>query len=305
MNDTTAPNAQEAGERSWLLLIHQFPPEPAYLRVKVRRRLQRLGAVPLKNSVYLLPLRDDTLEDFQWLAGEIQGDGGEATLCEATLLAGISDEQVEGMFRASCDAAYGEIERLAGEPGADLERLGERLEEVRRMDFFDAEGRGRAERAVAHAERGSAAGSEEAGGIERGTTWVTRAGVKVDRMASAWLIRTFIDPGARFRFAPGKSARRGAGEQRFDMFEGEYTHEGDRCTFEVLLLRFGLGDPALRALAEIVHDIDLKDEKFRRPETRGIAAIIDGIVLGTARDEERLAQGATVFDGLYARLRDR
>ena len=203
-------------------------------------------------------------------------------------------------FRGACDAAYAELARAA-EEDTDPERLRQRLEEIRRMDFFDAEGRMSAEQAVARVEGGDG----EPGPAPRGTTWVTRAGVKVDRMASAWLIRTFIDREARFRFAAGKRTARGPGEQRFDMFEGEYTHEGDRCTFEVLLDRFRLDDPALRAIGEIVHDIDLKDEKFRRPETHGIAAVIDGIVLGTARDEDRLVQGATMLDGLYARLHER
>ena len=304
MNDTIESSTQDPQGSPWLLLVHQLPPEPAYLRVKVRRRLQRLGAVALKNSVYVLPRRDDTIEDFQWLAGEIRAEGGEATVCEAALLSGVTDQQLEALFREACDATYAEIERLARESGADADRLRQRLEEVGSMDFFDADGRARAERAVANLEHGAEAAGEGRPGPDRGTTWVTRAGVKVDRMSSAWLIRRFIDPDARFRFAPGKSAPRVAGEQRFDMFEGEYTHEGDRCTFEVLLERFHLDDPALRAIGQIVHDIDLKDDKFRRPETRGIAAVIDGIVLGTPRDEDRLAQGATMLDGLYARLRE-
>ena len=116
MNDTSGSFPQEsAPPREWLVLIHQLPPEPAYFRVKVRRRLQRLGAVALKNSVYLLPRQEDTTEDFQWLLREIQADGGEATLCQATLLGGVGDAQVEALFRAESDAAYAEIERLSRE----------------------------------------------------------------------------------------------------------------------------------------------------------------------------------------------
>src|SRR5688500_17930825 len=103
MNDTVESLAQEAAENRWLLLIHQLPPDPAYLRVKVRRRLQRLGAVPLKNSVYVLPRRDDALEDFHWLAGEIRTEGGEATVCEAALLGGVTDLELEAQFRRMCD----------------------------------------------------------------------------------------------------------------------------------------------------------------------------------------------------------
>jgi hypothetical protein len=272
--------------------------------VKVRRRLQRLGAVALKNSVYLLPRQEDTLEDFQWLLREIQADGGEATLCQATLLDGLTDAEVEALFRAECDAAYAEIEQLSRDGEANPGRLRQRLEEVRQVDFFDAGGRERAEQAIGAAEK-KASGAGTGAGPERvrGATWVTRTGVGIDRMASAWLIRRFIDPEAGFRFAPGKSSRRAAGELRFDMFEGEYTHEGDRCTFEVLLDRFQLDDPALRALGEIVHDIDCKDEKFGRVEAPGIAAIVGGIALAHPGDAERLEQGAVVFEGLYAQLR--
>ena len=171
------------------------------------------------------------------------------------------------------------------------------------MDFFNARGRERAERAIASAEDEASGGGPAAVPERvRGATWVTRTGVNVDRMASAWLIRRFIDPEARFRFVSGKSSPRSAGELRFDMFQGEYTHEGDRCTFEVLLDRFRLDDPALHAVGEIVHDIDCKDEKFGRAETPGIAAIVSGIVLAHPGDAERLEQGAVVFEGLYQRF---
>src|SRR5262249_61636995 len=93
----------------------------------------------------------------------------------------------------------------------------------------------------------------------QGAVWVTRRGIHVDRMASAWLIRRFIDPAAHFRFVDPRSYRQEVGELRFDMFEAEFTHEGDLCTFAVLLSRFGLSAPALRAIAEMVHDVDLKD----------------------------------------------
>jgi hypothetical protein len=305
MDDTLEAHTQGEGRpREWLLLIHQLPPEPAYFRVKVRRRLQRLGAVALKNSVYLLPRQDETIEDFQWLLQEIQADGGEATLCQATLLDGLTDDQVESLFRAERDAAYAEVERLAREPDAEPGRLRQRLEEVKRVDFFNAAGREGAERAIASAEhQGSAESGSSSPERIRGATWVTRTGVKVDRMASGWLIRRFIDPQARFRFTAGKGSARSSGELRFDMFQGEFTHEGDRCTFEVLLERFQLPDPALQAIGEIVHDIDCKDEKFGRAETAGIAAIVSGIVRAHAEDAERMQQGAVVFEGLYAELR--
>ena len=135
-------------------------------------------------------------------------------------------------------------------------------------------------------------------------TWVTRADVKVDRLASAWLIRRFIDPRARFAFTREKRHARKEGEVRFDMYDGEFTHEGERCTFETLMRRFGLTDPALRAIGEIVHDIDLKEERFGRPETAGVASMIHGITATTERDDERLRSGGEMLDGLYAHFQD-
>lgn len=298
--------------RDWLFLIHQIPPKPDYFRVKVRRRLQRLGAVALKNSVYLLPRRAETREDFEWLVREIQAEGGEATLCRGVLLAGTSDEEIEAMFRSEREAEYAAVERDAralgerGEPTDDeLARLRRRLEETARIDYFGAPGRQSAERALGEAASpavpATAASPGEPGPAPvRGATWVTRTGIKVDRIASAWLIRRFIDPAARFKFVPAKGYRPAAGELRFDMFQGEYTHEGDRCSFETLLARFGLADPALRALGEIVHDVDCKDDKFGRPEAGGIASLIDGLALAYPEDAERLERGAAVFEGLYA-----
>ena len=295
----------------WLLLIHHLPPKPDYLRVKVRRRLERLGALPLKSSVYVLPMRDSTLEDFQWLAREIGADRGTATVCGATFLEGTSDEELVESFVAARAAEYAEIASAAREAASesDIARLTRRLASVAAIDWFEATARGAAEQALRAAESrirgapaGSAARAPADGEAPRGATWVTRTGVFVDRIASAWLIRRFIDREARFRFVSGARYRPEAGAVRFDMFEAEYTHEGDRCTFEVLLERFGLRDPALDALAEIVHDIDLKDEKFGRAETPGVAAVLQGIAATTSDDAERLARGGALFDGLYATL---
>jgi hypothetical protein len=136
------------------------------------------------------------------------------------------------------------------------------------------------------------------GGL-RGRTWVTRRDVHVDRMASAWLIRRCIDPEARFKFVPTRGYAPEPGELRFDMFEAEFTHEGERCTFEVLCERARLDDPALRTIGDIVHDLDLKDDKFGHAETEGIGGLIAGLCLTTREDDKRLARGATLFEDLY------
>jgi hypothetical protein len=318
MNDSTVISAQEgrSARVNWLFLIHQIPPKPDYFRVKVRRRLQRLGAVALKNSVYVLPYQAETREDFEWLVREIRAEGGEATLCRGALLAGTSDEEVKAMFRHERETDYSAIERDAralagrGEPTEDeLGRLRRRLEETGRIDHFGGPGRPGAEQALADAARPPSpepvdAAAESGTRTVRGATWVTRTGIKVDRISSAWLIRRFIDPAARFKFVPAKGYRPAEGELRFDMFQGEYTHEGDRCSFETLLARFELADPALRALGEIIHDVDCKDDKFGRPEAAGIASLIDGLALAYPDDADRLERGAAVFEGLYAYISD-
>jgi len=124
-------------------------------------------------------------------------------------------------------------------------------------------------------------------------------------MASAWLVRRFIDAGATFKFVEPLGYEPQAEEIRFDMFDGEYTHEGDDCTFETLLDRFGLEDPALVAIGEIVHDIDCKDEKFGRPEVQGISGLMDGVARAHELDDERLRNSAILFDGLYEHFKPR
>jgi len=310
MDDSTV-TVKSGRPDKWLLLIHQIPPKPDYFRVKVRRRLQRIGAVALKNSVYVLPSRPQTIEDFRWLLREIVAEGGEATVCEAEFVEGITRDDLEGMFRAERDRDYAELILAAKESEieTDLGRLRRRLEEIMEIDYFSAPGRRATEQALTtiearlHAPAGRAGGRRRGAETMTGRTWVTRRDVFVDRIASAWLIRRFIDPKASFKFVGSKTYQPKSGEVRFDMFEAEYTHEGDRCTFETLLERAGLRDRTLIAIAEIVHDIDCKDEKFGREEAAGVAAMVRGIARTNPADAARLERGAAAFDDLYASLR--
>jgi hypothetical protein len=317
-----------SGGPKWLFLLHQLPAKPAYARVKVWRRLQSLGAVTVKNAVYALPDNSETREDFAWLAKEIVESGGEAVVCEAELVEGLTDDELRATFERVRNEDYDRIateaaalaarlddssDAAASEVAAQVVRLRRQLLETRAIDFFGAGARDAAERSLATIEARLQEGGDmseptstaQASGVDvlRGKVWVTREAVQVDRIASAWLIRRFIDPGARFKFVPGRAYLPRAGEVRFDMFEGEYTHEGDRCTFEVLLQRAGLHDAALGAIGEIIHDIDLKDGKYGREETAGIRIVIAGIANGQRDDEERLARGGAVLDDLYQSLR--
>jgi hypothetical protein len=311
-----------ADRARWLVLIHQIPPRPHYLRVKVGRCLQALGAVAVKNSVYVLPRIDQSLEDFQWLRREIVAGGGEATIAEARFVEGHSDAVIETLFRTAREKDYSslarearDLERAVGRAGRSvpveasrrtLGRLRRRLSEIQAIDFLASPGRAAVEGLLAAVEARlrPAVPPKPASSIPpaqalRGRTWVTRAGIHVDRMASAWLIRRFVDRDARFRFVAAHGYQPRRGEVRFDMSEAAFTHDGDLCTFEVLVRAFGAEEPALVQLGEIVHDIDLKDGKFGRPEAPGLERLIAGIAVRHARDEARLKEASSVFDSLY------
>jgi hypothetical protein len=306
------------------LLIHQIPPQPNYLRVKIGRRLQKIGAVAVKNSVYALPNTDDSQEQLTWVAREIADGGGDSSLCESNFVGDRSNDGVEQLFNAARAADFdalakqaralkkglGRKRRLDEEARTGLEgalsRIRKQLAELVALDFFGAPGRQSLEAVLVELQARldvpdtSPTPDPSVEPRPRSRLWVTRRGIHVDRMASAWLIRGFIDGAASFKFVAGKGYAPAPGELRFDMFEAEYTHQGDRCTFEVLLSRFDLtGDAALVAVAEVVHDIDLRDDKFARPETAGVERVVTGIAAGHPDDEARLAAAGALFQGLY------
>lgn len=320
---------KDQAETLWLILLFQFPKGPDSRRVKVWRRLQSIGAVAIKNSVYVLPLNEQSREDFQWLLTELGDSGAEVAILESRFVDGMSDQQVRELFKAARSAdyqgLYEEIEtavatltpdRDAGD-SASLDKarraLGharKRLADIEAIDFFAAPGHDRVEAAMRTLIEQTSDKSKDITTGERtmttaelpdltGRVWVTRRGVKVDRIASAWLIRRWIDGGARFKFVSGQDYAPTPKELRFDMFEAEFTHEGELCTFEVLARLVRKDDAALRKVGEIVHDIDLKDAKFERPETTGVANLLTGIVSGTNDDERRIARGSEMFDDLY------
>jgi hypothetical protein len=314
---------KDVAETRWLLLIHQIPPKPSYFRVKIWRRLQQLGAVPIKQSVYVLPKNDQTLEDFSWTLREIKDGGGEASICEAAFVDGISDDQIVAMFRESRKVEYEEIIRdtrsildeLPSGPAAQIEdvshadgqlaRLQKKMAELAAIDYFECPDRGVAELLLANLSdqlKGAKTGKHLPGKTLpelSGKTWVTRKNVYVDRIACAWLIRRFVDPAARFKFVTSKKYKPLPNELRFDMFDAEFTHDGNLCSFEVMIRRLGLDPKPFAKLAEIVHDIDLKEEKFGRPETAGLKMIFSAIVTAHPGDEERIAIGGRILDDLF------
>lgn len=309
---------------AWLVLLVALPPHPSSVRVRVWRKLRALGAVALKKSVYILPFTAENLEQFQWLTQEIQREHGEATLLKVDQIENMARADIVRRFQGARDedyralaSAYRKIaQRLdraaAGRGGArmreELARLARELERVGEIDFFDAPGGEEAKRLRDTLEmrlqprgEGRPAGGEVAPAALRGRRWVTRPRPHVDRIASAWLIKRFIDPGAEFVFARPEEFPPDA--IPFDALGAEFGHQGEDCTFETLLKRCGLRDARLAQLAEIVHEVDLRDGKYRRDEARGIDLAIRGLLAALKEDHEALAHGLTLFDGLYAATR--
>ncbi|HEY6173904.1 MAG TPA: chromate resistance protein ChrB domain-containing protein [Kofleriaceae bacterium] len=307
----------------WVLFMPSIPAKPASVRVKIWRRLQAVGAVGLRGSLYALPNREECVEVFEWVARELRELGGQASICEGRFLDESTDDEIERRFIDARNADYAEIatatrqlakqleaKRIAPERIAHITeqhaKLVQRLGEITAIDFMHVPGREAVEgllAAVARAlPRDGTSEGEPLEVIEKPSraTWVTRTGVHIDRIASAWLIRRFIDPAAKFKFVPAKGYASKPGELRFDMFEAEFTHVGDRCTFEVLVERMGLRDAALTAIGEIIHDLDLHDDKFGREEAPGVRSAIDGICTVARDDEQRIAAASPMLDGLYS-----
>lgn len=306
-----------APARRWLMLVHQLPASPSNLRVRTWRRLQELGAVALKQSVYVLPDSAEAREDFEWLRVEIEGAGGEASVFLTDAVGPGGDAELVEAFRRARQASYAELaaelqrrqrapaaKKKARPEGRDqLQRYRHRLAAIEKIDFFGAAGRDRVQALLAAAD-GRPGGashvtpSPDAAEVYANRLWVTRPLPGVDRMASAWLIRRFIDRDARFSFcADVESAP--PGSVPFDMFGGAFTHRGQWCTFETLCAHFGIADPAVARLAQVVHDIDLKDDHFGAPEAPTVAAAIEGLQMACADDHALLEQGIGLFEALF------
>jgi hypothetical protein len=307
-------------EPDWYLLIHQIPAKPLYLRAKIRKRLTSLGAVALKDSVYALPARKALLPRLQAIADEARSGGGEAYVLRAAFVMAQARDALVESFQRERAADYEALTRdvrgwtaelkrrsrtvpLEGSLRARLARAKRRLELIRAIDFFDARAHHEAEASLEALERELLSEPAAPPGSRHrelvGRTWVTRRGIQVDRIASAWFVRRFLDPKARLRFIdPGAEVVR-PDEIRFDMVAGDFTHEEDRCTLETLVLRTGMKDPALARVAEIVHEIDIKDGKYSCPETKGVQQMLGGMLMATPDDQSRLDRGFAMFDDLY------
>lgn len=301
----------------WLLLLYGLPTKKGAARVNLWRQLKKCGAFPLKTSAYLLPDKAEHHERFQWLAQQVRDGGGEATIIHVTEIEGLASDDIVRQFNEARAVDYAAllpaltelIARNRKRPDesftADLEKLTRQFEEIRKIDFFDCSRAQNAQMLLKRAAGLHGGKSKNAPPLAAkkfiGKTWLTRPRPEIDRVGSAWLIRKFIDPKARFIFSTVPAKHRDA--IPYDMFEVEFSHHGDDCTFETLMKRFGISDKALVKIAEMVHEADLEDGKFQRQECVGIDRVLKGWARVGLSDEQLLEKGAECFDALYEYLR--
>ena len=317
----------------WLLLIYNLPPKPSKYRVSIWRNLKSLGTVSLRKSVYILPFNSETYERFQWLCQEIQTMKGEATLVKVANIENLKDKDIIKLFHKARDDDYGIIINrcsefskkvlATGNQGIknqlrlreELKVIANQLNITRGIDFFKSPLSQKAQNTFDTCMRHmsqllnqiTTSASEKIREKKtlkkkdyQGKKWVTRKRPHIDRIATAWLIKRFIDPNAKFAFVHEDTTK--INGIPFDMYHGEFSHHGDNCTFETMLKHFNMKDKALKNIAEIVHDIDLKDEKFDRNEAKGIDCVVRGLMENFKNDNELIERGFVVFEALYAEL---
>jgi hypothetical protein len=313
MMTVSSPNPE------WLLLLYFLPSERGRARVQAWRRLQRVGAVSLKNAAYALPHSPEAREDFEWIRNEVVEAGGQAIVLVARAPDQATLDDLTNSFRVARSADFAAIAvearallKRAGVGRATarraftqrIRRLRERYDETVRLDFFNVEQRDEAaallDQLDQRTRRPPVPDRTATTSLDRtryrGRTWLTRPRPGVDRMSSAWLIRRFIDPKARFVF---DGAKRVPEAIPFDTFEAEFGHHGTHCTFETLCERFGIRDPAVQRVGRIVHDLDLKESTYGEPEGPTLGLLVDGLRQTHADDDGLLRAGIDVFEALY------
>lgn len=307
---------------NWLVFTYSLPSNPrSSARVSAWRRIGRLGAVSPRSGIHILPARDECIESLQWLAREVQEQNGEHLVMNVESFEGLSDQQLVQMFKDKADKEYLELEeelaaleKSAGKKGrtsehlrihSEIQKLRKKHSEILRIDFFDAPGGARIASRLAKLERKLNADNEDdspaikklSPDSYKNKLWVTRPKPHVDRIACAWLIRRFIDADAKIRY----SLEPNVDELAFDLKEGgAFGHVGNLCSFETMITAFSLNDEALWTVAEIVHEIDIRDGRYLRPETEGIESILKGWQLKGYSDGQLEEYGLALFDGLYA-----
>ncbi len=322
--------ANRKASPAWLLIFYNVPSQPVSSRMKIWRKLSKAGAVQLKGAVYILPANEEHEEFFQWLIGEVKSMGGDGAFVRVAEIKAMEEGDIRELFLRQAEKEYHGLEKqidalerkvqsvkkgtaspAAALLGGEFSKLKKEFDAAQRRDFFGSPAGDVFLKRIRVLEGGLK--SVEQKKIEKPSriepkrisdyqerTWATRKNPFVDRMASAWLIRKFIDPKATFKLMDERGLAKVVGKTvAYDVRGGEFTHAGDLCTFEVLVKSFGIRDKAVRKLAEIVHDLDVKDEKYGNPETAGLEEILIGIRKSHKDDAAALEQGMRTFEMMY------
>lgn len=311
----------QGDQGSWLFLLFNLPAKQSSDRVKIWRQLKKFGAIQLKTSTYVLPDAPGHYERFQRLAKEIVDNGGEAALVRVKDIEGIPNAAVVAMFNEARAHDYDEIAEsltllIKGRGGrkafpkgftGQLQKLRQRFQEIYDIDFFESSrgedlGRLFRQAELLESNKGESQRRERLRTEDyQGKTWIARPRPEIDRVSSAWLIRNFIDPKAKFVFANAPAQHHEA--LPYDVMDSKFGHHNECCTFETLIQLFGIRERALLRLAEIIHDADLKDDKYHRVEGFGIDQVLKGWAKQGLSDDEILRRGFECLDGLHAQLR--
>lgn len=306
---------------NWIVFSYSLPSQANTPRVTLWRRLRRLGAISPTGSVYILPAHDECVEAFQWLAQEIRQAAGEALVMHIRQFEGLDDGHLIALFNQARQEEYEEIATLladiegqieASDEATDsrdlqntLHKLQKQHAEVLRIDYFQcpkgtevAARLNRLSQQLAFEDKTEPKITKAVKAQYQNRRWITRPRPHVDRLACAWLIRRYLNPDAVIRY----SATPAPDEVAFDMEGAEFSHQGNLCTFEVMIRAFELDEVALFLMAEIVHEIDLRDGRYQRPEISGIDATLRGWLLAGMPDSELETHGLALFDGLFAAL---
>jgi hypothetical protein len=301
---------------AWLLLLVRLPATHSAERVAIWRKLKKSGAIQIQTSTYILPDDPARYETFQWLTQHIRDAGGDATLVRVREIEGLSNERLIDLFNTARAKEYASLREMLrpltasavrrSNLGGKLDRIRKQFREIRGTDFFDSPKAKDVEMVLRKLEE-TQPRSRPQPKLEprdfRNRVWLTRSRPEIDRVGSAWLIRKFVDPKARFIFGDKRAPNRRV--LTFDMLDGDFSHDGEDCTFETLIRRFGIQDKVARKIAEMVHDADLGDDKFQRGECIGIDRVLKGWAKKGLPDKEILRRGFECFDALYAFLQRR
>ena len=300
--------------KKWLFFSFSVPSRLQGFRVKIWRRLNALGAVQIKNSIYVLPANAQSQEQLTWMGKETDEQGGESLIIANGNLLNIADLQVAAAFTKARDEDYGalseEIRAVVAEPDsqerlAALRKFEKRLEAIRAIDFFPS-GKGAAlQKVLGEAQHATVEGHPVISLADavryRQKTWVTRANPYVDRLASFWLVKRFIDPAPRIVFLQESEAvPTGPDVVSFDMAQADFTHVGGLITFEVIAEAFGLAAQVPQRMREVIKAIDLEELEAAPAETPGVKRMLDGLVAAHADDHVRTEQALAFFDTLLA-----